>query len=47
MNFYIVIPIHNEAKFIRACILSLTSQILKPKKILIVNDNSSDDSHKL
>mgnify|MGYP001190894562 FL=1 len=47
MNFYIVIPIHNEAKFIRACILSLTSQTLKPKKILVVNDNSSDDSHKI
>ena len=47
MNFYIIIPIHNEAKFIRACVLSLTSQTLKPKKILIVNDNSSDDSHKI
>ena len=47
MNFYIVIPIHNEAKFIRATILSLTSQTLKPKKILVVNDNSSDDSHKI
>ena len=47
MNFYIVIPIHNEAKFIRATILSLMSQTLKPKKILVVNDNSSDDSHKI
>ncbi len=47
MNFYIVIPVHNEAKFIRACILSLISQSLLPKKIIIVNDSSSDNSREI
>lgn len=44
MNFYIVIPAHNEAKYIRSTLESLVSQSLLPKRILIVNDHSTDDT---
>lgn len=42
MNFYIVIPAHNEADSIGLTLYSLTQQTLKPKNIVVVNDNSSD-----
>ncbi len=42
MNFYIVIPAHNEEAFISLTLQSLISQTLLPKKIVIVNDNSTD-----
>ncbi|HTG67070.1 MAG TPA: glycosyltransferase family 2 protein [Flavobacterium sp.] len=42
MNYYIVIPAHNEEEFISLTLESLVSQTLLPKKIVIVNDNSTD-----
>ena len=42
MNYYIVIPAHNEEAFITLTMQSLLSQTLLPKKIVIVNDNSTD-----
>jgi glycosyltransferase involved in cell wall biosynthesis len=42
MNLYIVIPAHNEAKFITLTLESLISQTVLPKKIVVVNDNSTD-----
>ena len=42
MNFYIVIPAHNEEAFIALTLQSLIAQTLLPKKIVIVNDNSTD-----
>ncbi|MFI0492157.1 glycosyltransferase [Flavobacterium sp.] len=42
MNFYIVIPAHNEEAFISLTLQSLISQTVLPKKIVIVNDNSTD-----
>ena len=47
MNFYIVIPAHNEADSILLTLESLVNQTLSPKKILVVNDNSTDDTEKL
>ena len=44
MNFYIVIPAHNEADFIGKTIHSLVQQTLLPKKIVVVNDHSTDDT---
>lgn len=44
MNFYIVIPCHNEARFIKKTLDSLVSQTLLPKKVLVVDDQSTDDS---
>ncbi|MDG1728733.1 MAG: glycosyltransferase family 2 protein [Algibacter sp.] len=42
MNFYIVIPAHNEADSIGLTLYSLVNQTLKPKQIVVVNDNSKD-----
>ena len=42
MNYYIVIPAHNEEAFIALTLDSLISQTILPKKLVIVNDNSTD-----
>ncbi|MDD7886389.1 glycosyltransferase family 2 protein [Flavivirga sp. 57AJ16] len=42
MNFYIVIPAHNEQSSIDLTLNSLTKQTLLPKRIVVVNDNSTD-----
>lgn len=42
MNFYIVIPAHNEATFISKTLESLLAQTLLPKKIVVVDDHSTD-----
>ena len=42
MKYYIVIPAHNEEKFIGLTLQSLVSQTLLPNKIVVVNDNSND-----
>ena len=44
MKYYIVIPAHNEEAFIALTLQSLLSQTLLPKKIVIVNDNSTDST---
>lgn len=42
MNFYVIIPAHNEQDFIADTLESLINQTLPPKEIVIVNDNSTD-----
>lgn len=42
MNFYIVIPAHNEQGSIADTLESLINQTLQPKEIVVVNDNSTD-----
>ena len=42
MDFYIVIPAHNEANFIAKTLTSLVAQTLQPKSVVVVNDNSTD-----
>ena len=44
MNIYIIIPANNEEAFISKTLQSLVEQTLPPKKIIVVNDNSSDDT---
>jgi len=44
MEYYIVIPAHNEALFLEDTLASITNQTLAPKKVIIVNDNSTDDT---
>lgn len=44
MNIYIVIPAHNEAAFIGNTLQSLTEQSLLPKRIVVVDDNSTDNT---
>lgn len=47
MNFSIVIPAHNEADVIHLTLESLTKQTLPPKQIVVVNDNSSDNTQQV
>ncbi|WP_299188340.1 glycosyltransferase family 2 protein [uncultured Aquimarina sp.] len=44
MNIYIVIPAHNEELLIAKTLESLVSQTFLPKKIVVVNDNSTDNT---
>ncbi|WP_026753842.1 glycosyltransferase family 2 protein [Sediminibacter sp. Hel_I_10] len=44
MKFYIVIPAHNEADCIALTLESLANQTLLPKQVIVVNDNSSDET---
>ncbi|MFP4847150.1 glycosyltransferase family 2 protein [Winogradskyella sp. PE311] len=44
MNFYIIIPAHNEANFIGRTLESLVNQTNLPKKVIVVNDNSTDNT---
>lgn len=47
MNFYIVIPAHNEADSIELTLNSLVSQTLLPKKVVVVNDHSTDATQRI
>ncbi len=47
MDFYIVIPAHNEEAFIGGMLQSIVEQILLPKKVIVVNDASTDDTQKI
>jgi glycosyltransferase involved in cell wall biosynthesis len=42
LNFYIVIPAHNEEAFLADTLNSVLRQTLSPKKVVVVNDNSTD-----
>ena len=42
MKYYIVLPSHNEEKFIALTLQSLVEQTVLPSKIVVVNDNSTD-----
>ena len=42
MNYYIVIPAHNEEAYLADTLNSVLRQSLPPQQIVVVNDNSSD-----
>ncbi len=42
MNYYIVIPAHNEEQFIGKTLASIVNQSLLPKRLVVVDDNSKD-----
>ena len=44
MNINIIIPVFNEEKYLERCLDSIIKQTLLPTKLLLVNDNSSDNS---
>jgi len=47
MNIYIVIPAHNEEDCISKMLESLCNQTLLPKKVVVVNDNSTDKTQQI
>jgi cellulose synthase/poly-beta-1,6-N-acetylglucosamine synthase-like glycosyltransferase len=44
MKYYLIIPAHNEADFIALTLESIVSQTVAPSKVVVVNDNSTDDT---
>lgn len=44
MNIYIIISAHNEQDYIGKTLQSLVEQTLLPKKVVVVNDNSNDNT---
>ena len=42
MNYYVIIPAHNEEAFLSDALNSVLRQTLQPQTVIIVNDNSSD-----
>ncbi|MFK5973730.1 MAG: glycosyltransferase family A protein, partial [Flavobacteriaceae bacterium] len=42
MQYYIIIPAHNEEAFLALTLTSVMNQSLRPKKVIVVNDNSTD-----
>ncbi len=47
MQYYIVIPAHNEAAFLSDTLTSVLQQTLAPKKVIVVNDNSTDTTEEI
>lgn len=47
MEFYIVIPVHNEEQYIGQTLDSIVLQTLLPKKVIVVNDASTDKSQEI
>lgn len=47
MKFHIIIPAHNEAGFIGKTLQSLVEQTFLPKKIVVVNDHSTDNTSEI
>ncbi|MEO1033402.1 MAG: glycosyltransferase family 2 protein [Bacteroidota bacterium] len=42
MKIYVIIPAHNEDAYIVKTLQSIVEQTLLPKKVVVVNDNSTD-----
>lgn len=42
MDYYVVIPAHNEEVFLKSTLNSVLEQSFLPKKVIVVNDNSTD-----
>lgn len=47
LTISVVIPAHNESKNIAACLESLANQTIKADEIILVNNNSTDDTVKI
>lgn len=47
MNYYIIIPAHNEESYITHTLNSILEQTLLPKKVVIINDNSTDNTEEI
>ncbi|WP_430467532.1 glycosyltransferase family 2 protein [Winogradskyella ouciana] len=47
MNFYIIIPAHNEEDYIGKTLQSLVEQTSLPKQVVVVNDNSTDKTENI
>lgn len=44
MKYYVIIPAHNEAKYVALTLQSLLEQTKRPDKIVVVDDHSTDET---
>lgn len=47
MKYYIIIPAHNEEAFLAKTLHSVLKQTLLPKKVIVVNDHSTDNTENI
>ena len=47
MNVSIVIPVYNEAEHLAACLQAIARQTESPHEVIVVDNNSTDDSAKV
>jgi len=47
MKITIVIPVYNEQEFLTDCLDSIKNQIIQPSEVIVVDNNSSDQSLKI
>ena len=47
MNFTVIIPVYNREKLIKRAIDSVMNQSKSPQEIIVVNDGSTDQTHKV
>ena len=45
-TFSVVVPVHNEEKFLPLFLKSLCSQNLLPEELVLIDDNSNDKTKK-
>ena len=44
MNYYIIIPAHNEEQYIASTLQSIEAQTVLPEKVVVVDDHSTDNT---
>ncbi|NJB37196.1 glycosyltransferase [Croceivirga sp. JEA036] len=47
MQISIIIPAHNEAKYLNACLASFVAQTQPPDELIVVDDNSTDETYQI
>jgi glycosyltransferase involved in cell wall biosynthesis len=47
LSLSIVIPVYNEERYIGACLNAISKQSIKPDEVIIVNNNSTDNTLKI
>lgn len=47
MKFCIIVPVHNEEAFIGQMLESVVQQTLRPQKVIVVDDSSTDGSREI
>jgi len=47
MNYSVIVTVYNDEQFLPSCFDAILAQTIKPEEIIVVDDNSTDDSGKI